>query len=441
MAAIDIARALEAMIREDRLPPGTRLPTHRELAYRHGVALNTATRAMRMLEERGLVVGEVGRGSYVRAPGRPDNESLRIEPDGPSVIDLSGNILPLPGLAERFESAAVAVLRRQREDLATYQPHAGRHEDRAAAAAWLARRDGLPDDPGRVVVCAGAQHAVMVALMATARAGDTVAVETLTWPGVKALAAALRIELVGVPLDAGGLGTEALRRLLTRRRIAALYCMPDLQNPTAAVLTARRRERVAALARRFDFAIIEDDAYGFLTAPEHPPLAALAPERTWYVRSTSKAMLPSLRAAWLLVPPGRDRQAADLIRATVWMAPPIGAAVASLWVADGTAAALEADKRKEAEIRQRMAAAALPAGWACSTNPRSMHLWLKLPKGLRAAEAAAAALEAGVRVVPGQAFAVRGAPNAVRLALGRPLRRDDLATALKRLAGAWGWDG
>jgi DNA-binding transcriptional MocR family regulator len=438
MNARDIAQVLEASIREGRLPPGARLPTHRDLAYRHGVALNTATRAMRILAERGLVVGEVGRGSFVCAPGQTNPDVLRIEQDTASLIDLTGNVMSLPGLAERFEAATVAVLRRQRHTLTDYQPHAGRHEDRAAAAAWLSRRCGLPNDPARTIICAGAQHAVMVALMATTRPGDAVAVEGLTWPGIKAVAAALRLNLVPVAIDDQGLRPRALQRAAIRHRITALYCMPDLHNPTSAVMTTRRRELVAALARRLDFAVIEDDAYGFLTDQALPPLAALAPERVWYVRSTSKAMLPALRAAWMLVPSGQDQRAADLVRATVWMAPPLGAAVASLWIADGTAAALEMEKRREANARQRMVAAALPAEWGRSTHPFSMHFWLKLPDELRAADAVGAALEAGVRIAPGRAFAVQSAPNAIRLALGRPLHREDLAEALRRLLDAWG---
>ena len=69
MGAKDIAATLEAEVRGGRLLPGARLPTHWELAIRHGVALNTASSAMRVLEMRGLVVGEVGCGSFVRAPG------------------------------------------------------------------------------------------------------------------------------------------------------------------------------------------------------------------------------------------------------------------------------------------------------------------------------------------------------------------------------------
>ncbi len=438
--AASIAAGLEQDIHSGCLPPGARLPTHRDLAHRHGVALNTASHAMRLLAARGIVVGEVGRGSYVRAPGHIDAASFRIEPGAADVIDLGRNVMPLPGLAERFEAAARTVLRRERDALADYQPHAGRAADRAAGAAWLSRTGHLPNDPSRVVVCAGAQHAILVALMATTRPGDTVAVEALTWPGIMSIATTLGLHLVPVPLDGGGLRPRALLRLAARQRIVALYCMPSLQNPTAATMPAARREAVAAIARRLDFQLIEDDAYGFLTEddlPELPPLAALAPERTWHVRSTSKSFTPGLRAAWVMVPPGQDGRAADLVRATVWTAPPLGAAIASLWVGDGTAALLEAEKRREARTRQDLAAKLLPALRSRHAHPASMHLWLGLRPGRRAQEMVGRAAAAGVRITPGSAFGIGSAPNAVRLALGAPSSRDDLKRALALLAAAW----
>lgn len=436
MGAKDIAATLEAEIRGGRLLPGARLPTHRDLAVRHGVALNTASSAMRLLEVRGLVVGEVGRGSFVRAPGHADTASFRIEePSG--VIDLSRNVMSLPGLADRFERAARLVLRRERAALADYQPHAGRVADRAAGAAWLSRR-GLPDDPSRVVICAGAQHAVTVALMATTRPGDAIAVEAMSWPGIAASAAALGLQVLPVPMDGDGLRPRALLRLAARHRIAALYCMPSLQNPTGVTMPARRREAVAAIARRFDFRIIEDDAYGFLTEDGPPvlPLAALAPERSWHLRSTSKSFTPGLRTAWMLVPPGQEEAATRLIRATIWTAPPLGAAIASLWVGDGTATLLEAEKRCEARARQALARELLPIQASPKSHPASMHLWLDLPRGTAAQELVQRLVTLGVRISPGAAFGISSAPNSVRLALGAPTDRDDLTRALRIVAGA-----
>src|SRR5947208_2143236 len=58
-----IAEALAADIRDGRLPPGSRLPTHRDLAWRLHVTVGTVSRAYAEAERRGLIGGEVGRGT------------------------------------------------------------------------------------------------------------------------------------------------------------------------------------------------------------------------------------------------------------------------------------------------------------------------------------------------------------------------------------------
>lgn len=430
-AAAVIAARLEAAIREGRFAPGTRLPTHRELAHQHGVALNTASHAMRLLAARGLIVGEIGRGSFVRAPNHVDARSFELRTSTTGVVDLARNVMPLPGLGERFEKAARAVLRRERDDLLDYQPSAGRIADRVAAAGWMSRTGHLPNDPSRVLICAGAQHAISVSLMTVAKPGDAIAVEALTWPGIKAIAAALGLELVPIPMDANGLRPRALLRITARRRIAALYCMPSLQNPTTATTPAARREIVAALARRLDFQIIEDDPYGFLSAPGLPPLSSLAPERSWYIRSLSKSLVPGVRTAWLVGPTDRVDRAAEILRATVWATPSLGPAIASFWIADGTANALEGERRQEALARQRIAASILPT--EAGRGQPSMHLWLPLPQRIRAQEMVERAASAGIRITPGAAFGVGCTPNAVRLSLCAPPSRSDLEQALRIL--------
>jgi len=135
-----------------------------------------------------------------------------------------------------------------------------------------------------------------------------------------------------------------------------------------------------------------------------------------------------------LTPPGEAARAADLVRTTVWTVPPLGAAIASQWVADGTAAELVAARHREAEARQALAERVLPSAWRRQTAPSSMHLWLHLPRGLRADEAARRALSAGVKIAPGSAFAVGQSPNAVRLSLGSPEQQDTLERALHVLS-------
>ena len=79
-----IAEALSGDVKSGRLRPGDRLPTHRDLAYRLGVTVGTVTRAYAEAARRGLVGGEVGRGTYVRDTRPASFSALDDRSDGAS---------------------------------------------------------------------------------------------------------------------------------------------------------------------------------------------------------------------------------------------------------------------------------------------------------------------------------------------------------------------
>ncbi|MEV9163456.1 aminotransferase class I/II-fold pyridoxal phosphate-dependent enzyme, partial [Klebsiella pneumoniae] len=92
---------------------------------------------------------------------------------------------------------------------------------------------------------------------------------------------------------------ESLRELCQRERPAMLVCVATCQNPTTATMSHRRREEIAAIAEAFDFLILDDDIYGFLASdPTVRPLASYAPERSVYLTSLSKSVLPALRIGY-----------------------------------------------------------------------------------------------------------------------------------------------
>ena len=71
-----VVDAFASDIRAGRLPAGTRLPTHRQLAAREGIALVTASRVYAELEAMGLVSGEQGRGTFVRDIALPPGHGI-----------------------------------------------------------------------------------------------------------------------------------------------------------------------------------------------------------------------------------------------------------------------------------------------------------------------------------------------------------------------------
>jgi DNA-binding transcriptional MocR family regulator len=434
---VAIAEALAQDIDSGKLHAGDRLPTHRDLAYRLGVTVGTVTRAYNEAARRGLVGGEVGRGTFVRDHGRTPVPSLLAEAPLPGeaggMIDLSVN-MSVPAEGERLLAGTLARLAQEPGlgALLGYQPHRGTARHRAAGAAWLSRR-GLAVDAERVIVTAGGQHAMLTAFAGLARAGDLVLAEALTYPGMKSLAGLLQLRLQGVAMDADGLLPEAFEAACRAGNPRALYCMPHLQNPTGIQMPLERRRAIAAIAAAHGVAIVEDDVYGFL-GEALPSLASLAPEVGYYLTSTSKSLAPGLRIGYLTTPPGRQGAFVGAVRTSTWMAPPLMAEIATRWIEDGTADRLAAEARAESSARQAMARAQL-AGWRWRAHPTGFHGWLELPEPWRAEDVAAAARTRGVLVAPASAFAVgRPAGEAIRICLCATPSRAQLERALAIVA-------
>jgi len=428
-----IAEALQEDVSRGRLQPGARLPTHRELAYRLGVTVGTISRAYLEAERRGLVVGEVGRGTFVRRLG-PDSAQVGSIAN-PVPINLALN-QPAPAAPASELATTLAHLSRQNdlEKLLAYRDERGHAAHREAGAAWLAR-SGIAAGAERIAVTCGTQHAFHVTLLAVTQPGDTLLVEALTYPGLKTLAARLGLRLQGIAIDREGLIPESLEAACREGKPRALFIMPTLHNPTTATLSAARRAAIAEIARRHDLLIVEDDIYGFL-CDEHPgPIANLAPERTFYVTSVSKSLAAGLRLGYIAAPAEYVARIAAAIRSSVWMAPPLIAEIVTRWIRDGTAARLAEVCRQDVRRRQVRAMQIL-GGYDIETHPASFHLWLHLPEPWRWADFVAAAEKRGVRITPPDVFVAgrAAAPHAVRVGLSAIESDARLESGLSRLA-------
>jgi len=426
---------LAAEIRAGRLPPGTRLPTHRRLAEQEGLALVTATRVYAELGAMGLVSGETGRGTFVREGTLARELGIDQHVVASGMVDLNFNYPSLPGQAELLrEGLRQLAASGDLEALLRYQPHGGRPHERAAMARHLASR-GLAVGADQVMIVNGAQQGLAVAVMALLQPGDVVATDALSYPGFKVLADAHRLELAPIPAAGNGPDLDALERLCRRRRVRAVYAMPTLHNPLGWVMGASRRRQLVAIARRYGLLIIEDAAYAFLAQDPPAPLAALAPEATVYVSGLSKSVATGLRVGFIAAPAQWVPRLERAIRATTWNTPGVMTAMACGWLEDGTVTRLESEKRRDAMARQMIAADVL-AGLRCAHHPASYFVWLPLAEEQRADRLAAALMRGGVSVATAEAFATTAqVPHAIRLALGS-VGLDTLRDALRKVRHA-----
>lgn len=432
-----IADALERDIRAGRVANGTRLPPQRALAETLGVDFTTVTRAYAEAARRGLVEGRVGQGTFVRTGHAP--APVASEPrQAARSTDLRMNAPPLPAgldLRDKLRQEIGAFAAELDLDLLLrYQQVGGGPGDRQAGAAWLKGRVDV--GPEQLLVCAGAQGALLSLLSVLCEPGDVVCCEALTYPGFRSLAARLRLRLAPVAMDGDGLLPDAFEQACRSHRPRALYCTPTLHNPTTATMPLERRRSLVAIARRHGVPIIEDDAYGALAPQAPPPLAALAPDAVFHVSGLAKSVSPALRIAYLTVPePRQISRLASAIRATTGMASPLTTALATRWIGDGTAAGIVEAIRRETAARHAIARETLPPGQVAA-DPAAFHLWLRMPEAWTRGEFVARlrSPDLGIGIVASDSFAVSTPPEAVRIGLGAAEDPRSLRRALQQMA-------
>ena len=411
-----VADAIGRAIARGDLTPGDRLPTHRALADQLGIALATVTKGYAEAERQGLIQSYVGRGTFVASAAV--DQSLPTRSSG--LIDLAVHQIPIPRAEFDLQSMLQQLATTLRaEDLLAMQPSVGAARHRQGAAAWLRSR-GLQTTPDNIIVCNGGQHAMLSILAAIQDSVGAIVTEALTDPSLKAVSALLGRRLHGAQMDEHGMTLESLEALCRKQPVALVVCTPNLHNPTNATMPVERRQGLAALARQYDFWILESDIYGVMCKAPPPPIATFAPERTLFVASLAKAIGPGLKVGYIHVPLEHVDQVAAGLRLSTWMAAPFGAEVGHQLVSatrqlDRILQAQRAEAAGRVDIVQ-----SILGEFALRTDPESWHAWLQLPNDWRSDEFHHHTESLGIRIAPLGAFAVgHNQPlHAARLCLG-----------------------
>ncbi|HVO40495.1 MAG TPA: PLP-dependent aminotransferase family protein [Spirochaetia bacterium] len=334
---IQIKNRLADLIRSGQLGPGSRLPSTRDLAGSMGVNRNTIISAYQELEIEGFVSSHVGRGTAVRehvpgspAPARAQNaESMRVEAllsttwrssyphlpagteqlleagSGPHAISFASHEPDLSLFpTEEFAQCLQSAMRKHGADLLAAGSPRGFQPLVEYLPRLLARR-GIRCSAEEVMVVNGIQQGLSVVGRLFVDPGDTVLMENLSYPAALGVFRSLQASCVGIPIDDDGLRVDLAGNVLARRSAKLLYTIPTYHNPTGAVLSAERRERLLELAREHQLLIVEDDYVHELCfdGREVLPLKARdAREGVISMGSFSEILAPGLRLSWIVAP-------------------------------------------------------------------------------------------------------------------------------------------
>ncbi|MDM7887374.1 PLP-dependent aminotransferase family protein [Curtobacterium sp. RHCJP20] len=408
-----LSDAVRVLVIDGRVPLGVRLPAERGLAEALGVSRTTVANAYARLRDDGFVVSLRGSGSVVHLPrdlaGRPDPEWLGGVVPG-DLLDLRKAALhAAPDVAEAVERA----VRHVPAALAGIgYDTVGDPGLRAAVAARYTER-GLPTDPSQVVVTIGAQHAIALLARVLVRRGDTVLVESPTYPHAHEAFREAGARLVGVPVDArAGWDAAALETTLRRTAPAVAYVMPELHNPTGATMTADTRRLLLDVAATTGTTVVADETMGELRIDGEPapPLAVADPSGASVVMigSAAKVFWGGLRIGWVRAAP-ELLQRLLLARPTGDLGTPVLDQLVARELLPRTAAVLEARRtflragRDElvAGLRER-----LPE-WDVPSPAGGLTTWVGLGRPVSSALVLAARAE-GVVLASGGVFGPDG---------------------------------
>jgi GntR family transcriptional regulator / MocR family aminotransferase len=334
------------------LRAGARVPSSRTMASQLGVARASVVSAYEQLLAEGYVESRHGSGTFISdevaclatrrrsapraikaaaiptsARAFPDFERSAVQ--GEARPFNTGRTLIDARTAETWRSLTHRVVRRLGANDLGYADPAGLAELRGNVCDYLRAARGVRCEPDQIVVTAGTQQAIDIAIRVLLAPGDEVWVEDPGYPLTHAQLLLAKVQPRAIPVDTQGLIVDAGRRSAPRAR--AVFVTPSHQFPTGVVMSMVRRLELLAWARQSGAFIVEDD-YTSEFRYSGPPLASLQglddSEQVIYVGTLNKALFPGLRVGYAVVPRGLlrayigaryliDRQPATLQQAVV----------------------------------------------------------------------------------------------------------------------------
>ena len=433
----DVANRLLGLIADGVFQRGDRLPSIRQLARKWHVSLNTVTTAYALLESRGSIAVRRQSGHYVlpeRTAARAQNQfaSGRFRLVSAPVHIASrtqaiqqgltrGDVLPLGGGGpnpdllpkERLHRILARQLRRFPHDGISYAPVTGIESLRVAIARRAVgyAQALAPDD---IIITSGCTEAVTLALRATCRPGDTVAVGSPVFYSFLNLIESLGLRVLEVPAGLrDGLDLDFLAEAVERKMISACLAIPNFNNPLGNVMSSDNKRRLVELLSRHGIPLIEDDVYGDLGFGAERPVLCQVYDRQGLVLSCSsfsKTLAPGYRIGWIA--PGRFRARVEALKSlsSVAAPSPTQLAIAEFLETGGYDHHLRSlchAYQHQTECLRAAIDRAFPRGTLVSRPEGGSVVWVRLPDEIDCAALHERAMQDGISIAPGDLFSLR----------------------------------
>ena len=427
-----LADAITSDINEGLLEPGQKLPTHRDLARDLDVSVQTISNSYREIERRGLIDGQLGRGTFVIGVFADNTSQYMLDTPDSNLIDLSTvRITHGPLHNQIFRELCNEIsLSPTQPWVQNCRPVAGIDTHREAGAAWL-KELGIDVSYDRLLICNGASQGIFIALMAIVQPGDLVVSDSLTDHGIIGVSKLLGCGLMGLHADRYGIIPESFEEICRSHDVKVLFITPNLNNPTVTLMTEQRRQEIAEIALRNNVYVIEDDVYGPLLTKRNSPICEYVPETGFYCTSLTKSILTGLRIGYLVVPDKLYLRVESILRLNSWMVSTFLSEVATRLLTNGDTEKLIKYQRKLLKVRQALVQRIL-GDYVIGNHSDALSAWLSVPEYWKVDDVVSEIKRLNVAVTSPDPFMTPNSekPHALRVCISGEFNENQLTQAL-----------
>jgi 2-aminoadipate transaminase len=317
---------------------------------------------------------------------------------------------------------------------------------REELSKWM-KGHGLEIDPyTELMVINGSQEALDLVARIFLNPGDVIVVGSPTYLSALTAFKTCQPDIREARLDKNGMIPEALEETVKQvisegKEIKFVYIIPSFQNPMSSMLTMARRKKIVELAKKYDFLILEDNPYGYISfeGPMPTPLKGMDDEgRVMYTSTFSKIVSPGMRIGWLCGHKGFIMKMAEAKGSTI-----ISNALISQYVAAKLFERGDVDKqidkmkkiyRKKRDVMLEAMDTYFPKETKWNRPKGGLFLWVELPESINTTELLMEAINQGVAYIPGSNFYTTETHNHIRLNYSHP-SIDDIVEGIKILGG------
>ncbi len=427
-----LANLLEEDIKNGVLKPGDKLPPQRELADYLDINLSTISRTFKLCEQKGLISGTIGKGTYISSDAHVKGKFLNPEKTK-NLIEM-GAIHPTYSQNKYIIKFIENMLHQSNSDkFLEYSSSFGTLTQKSSGAKWL-KKVNLNTIEENILLASGGQNALCAILSSLFQPGDRIGTDPLIYSGLKTLAKMLGIQLVPIMQEMNEMSPLALKNYCKNNELKGIYLIPDHQNPTTHTMSLKTRGEIAEIAKEYNIIIIEDGINSILSERYSIPIASLAPEQTIYISSTSKALCAGLRIAFIATPSIYKKALESALYNINLMVSPFNAEIIHQLINSSIADKI-IKERKEMSVKMSDLADSLLKNYNLIGDKYCNFRWLLLPEGWTGKIFETCAKNAGVQVYCAERFAVGNTPvpAAVRLSIAAPKDLDELEKGINIL--------